>query len=235
MVTQVPIAHADLLSHPHLLLHHAPDFTVVPQGLVCLDRLIVVPKFDHNVPFGLQDAVEDKFVLEEGVSVVRELSHEVLKHFLDRLQHLVYDDFFYSFKLPVDEVNVLDGALALLLISVHLHWVVDVLRHEILLVEVIRLQHKVHHALVLVLDRVNHPVKLLFSLVYRRGNRLNPINGPPDDPLVLVLLVVAYQLGHHVEIFLAVFLDQLGDPRIDSLSKLADFLLKAKLLLYLLV
>lgn len=231
MVAQVSIRHPDLLSHPHLLFDHFPDPTVVAKSLVRLDSLVVVAKFDHDVSLCLEQAVKDQFVVEEGVPVVSELSHEVLEHFLDRLHHLVNNDTFDPFQFLMDIVDVLNGVFSLFFVAVQLHRVVNIVRHELFLVEVVRLQDKVHHAFVLVLNRIDHAVQLLLRLVDGRRYTLNPIYGPPDDALVLIRLVVANQLCHLVEIFLPVLFDQFRDPSENGFPELTYFLLESELFL----
>ena len=83
MIPQLSVSYTDLLHHPHFLLKQAPDLAVVSKCLVRLDGLVVVAKFDHDVTLRFKQAVEDKLVLEQGVLVMRMLTHEDFKHLLD--------------------------------------------------------------------------------------------------------------------------------------------------------
>jgi len=66
----------------------------------------------------------------------------------------------------VDVVDIEHVVLGLLLIIEVERWIVFV--NEVALLEIVFLQHEVHHALVLELDCVNHAIELFLSLINRR-------------------------------------------------------------------
>ena len=125
------IGHADLLRHPHLLLKQAPRATIVPQGLIRLDSLVVVTELDHYVTFRLEQAVEDELVLEQRILIVSELTNEGLEHPLQRLKHLLDDDLFDAFQLLVHIVDIGDGCEAFLAFLVGYDAVVAVVSEHV--------------------------------------------------------------------------------------------------------
>ena len=92
-------------------------------------------------------------------------------------------------------------------------------------------QHKLRHPFILMADRLYHPIELLFGPVYGRTDCSDAAQRPADRALVLQLLIVADQLGHRVEVALAVLLAELDHPGQNLVPKVAHPQRELKILL----
>lgn len=98
--------------------------------------------------------------------------------------------------------------------------------------QVVLLKNEFDHAFLLVLGSLQSALDFPLSFIDGWCRRVNAGDGPLDETLALLnLLIVEYHRGHLVMILFPFLFAQLDDPRLDKFSKAAYFVHKHHILL----